>query len=72
MKHRLTFTDEDLAILEERLEVVEPMKYDLHTFALLKNLYGRICRLRLHQRPVRQKPKFKGVCCDYTKSHRNS
>jgi len=54
MKHRLTFTDEELAVLEERLEVVEPMKYDLHTYAVLRNLYGRICHFRLFQRPVKQ------------------
>jgi len=55
MKHRLTFTDEELAVLEESLEVVEPAKYDLHTYAVLRNLYGRIYHLRLHQRPVTQK-----------------
>lgn len=45
-KHRMTFTDEEMAILEERLEIVEPMKYDLHTYAVLRNLYGRIVHLR--------------------------
>jgi|GEM_PF-4216437 len=47
MTHRLTFTDEELAVLEERLAYVELIKYDLHAYALLRNLYGRITHLRL-------------------------
>lgn len=53
MKHRLTFTTEELGVLEERLEVVEPMKYDLHTYTLLRNLYGRIGHILLNVRPAR-------------------
>lgn len=45
MKHRLTLTVEELAILEERLAYVKPVDYDLRSFALLRGLYGRVVTL---------------------------
>lgn len=46
-KYRLTLTDEELRALEERLAVVNPNEYDLHTLDTLRNLYGRIFHIRL-------------------------
>jgi len=46
VKHRITLSDEEIAIIETRIEKVTPVDYDLHTYALLRNLYGRFLALR--------------------------
>ncbi|HUV52781.1 MAG TPA: hypothetical protein VMW64_06880 [Dehalococcoidia bacterium] len=46
-KHRLSFTDEELRVLEERLAVVNPNLYTLQDFATLRNLYGRITHIMI-------------------------
>ncbi len=41
MKHRVTLTDEELEALCLRLVPLTPAEFDLKTFALLRELYGR-------------------------------
>lgn len=55
MVHRLTFTPRELALLEDRLAVINPNDYDLDDYSLLRALYGRIIHLRLVGRS--RKPK---------------
>lgn len=50
MKHKLTLSDEELDVLEERLTYVKPVDYTLENYALLRGLYGRIVHLR-YRRP---------------------
>ena len=54
MKHRLTFTDEEIKVMADRLEYVKPMDYDLHTYAILRNLYGRFSSILLHLKPAKE------------------
>lgn len=41
-KHNLSLTIEELTILRDRLVPISPMDYDLHAYAILRDLYGRI------------------------------
>lgn len=56
MKHRLTFTTEELQALEGRLVPLNPSEFDLHTFALLRGIYGRIISVQLRNYPQKPKP----------------
>lgn len=40
-KHTLRFTTEELIALRDRLVPISAMEYDLHTYAILRDLYGR-------------------------------
>ena len=42
MKHRITLTTEEITALRDRLVPISAYDYDLHTFAILRNLYGRL------------------------------
>lgn len=44
-KHRVILSDEELKALSDRLVPIRPMDYDLRTFAILRDLYGRFQRL---------------------------
>ena len=44
-KHQVTLTDEELKALSDRLVPIAPIDYDLQTYAILRNLYGRFQRL---------------------------
>ncbi len=46
-KHRLVLTNEELMLLEKRIERVNPNEYSLHDYSILRNLYGRIVHIRL-------------------------
>lgn len=41
-RHRLSLTVEELVALRDRLVPISPTAYDRHTYAILRNLYGRI------------------------------
>ncbi len=51
---RVTLTLEELAMLISRIETVVPIDYDLHSFALLRNLYGRFLSLQMKRDPERR------------------
>jgi len=40
-KHQVTLSDEELKALSDRLVPISPIDYDLKTYAILRNLYGR-------------------------------
>lgn len=44
-KYRLTLTAEELVALRDRLVPITPTAYDLHTYGLLRGLYGRLDHL---------------------------
>ena len=44
-KHRVTLSDDELVALRDRLVPIAPADYDLHTYSILRDLYGRFCRL---------------------------
>ncbi|MBA7569802.1 hypothetical protein ES708_11543 [subsurface metagenome] len=46
-KHRITLTEEELEALRDRLVPVSPLDYDLHTYAILRDLYGRFDHILL-------------------------
>ena len=46
-KYRLSLTVEELIALRDRLVPIVPIDYDLHTYAILRDLHGRIDRLIL-------------------------
>ena len=41
IKHRLTLSGEEIALLRDRLVPIAPIDYDLHSYAKLRGLYGR-------------------------------
>jgi len=43
--HRVTLTDEELQALADRLVPIRPIDYDLPTYAILRDLYGRFTHL---------------------------
>ncbi|MBA7573985.1 hypothetical protein ES708_15786 [subsurface metagenome] len=42
IKHRMTLTGEEIALLRDRLVPIAPIDYDLNSFSILRNLYGRL------------------------------
>lgn len=44
-KHTLTFTEEEIKALMDRLVPISPVEYDLQTYSCLRNLYGRFSRI---------------------------
>lgn len=44
-KHAIMLTEEELRALADRLVPIRPLDYDTHTFAILRNLYGRFTRI---------------------------
>ena len=45
--YRLSLSLEELEALANRLVPISPSEYDLHSFSLLRDLYGRITHLIL-------------------------
>lgn len=45
IKHKVTLTNKELEALQGRLIPIAPTDYDLETYAILRNLYGRFERL---------------------------
>lgn len=41
VKYRYAFTIEELRVMRDRLIPVSPMDYDLKTYAIIRDLYGR-------------------------------
>ena len=51
IKHRITLTGEEVALLRDRLVPISPLDYDLRSFSLLRNLYGRLDRITVLSQP---------------------
>ncbi|MBA7699850.1 hypothetical protein ES703_108553 [subsurface metagenome] len=49
--HRVALSDDELKALLGRLVPITPVDYDIKTFAILRNLYGRFERLLLKSSP---------------------
>ena len=46
-KHTIRLTDKEVAALKDRLVPICPADYDLETYAILRDLYGRLEHLEL-------------------------
>jgi len=54
-KYRLSFTEEELQVLADRLEVVSPSQYSLRTYTILRDLYGRFTSILIRLMPICKK-----------------
>lgn len=48
--HTLRLSDEEIEALKNRLVPIAPIDYDLETYALLRELYGRLEHIQLNPR----------------------
>jgi len=44
-KHRITLTEEEIEALADRLVPISPGDYQLHEYAILRDLYGRFTHI---------------------------
>lgn len=48
--YHLTLTIEEVRALKTRLIPISPAEYDIETYALLRNLYGRLDHFDIHHK----------------------